>query len=77
MIARIVPFPSVRRVAFVRRQARSTLQRSPAEAERYIQLAIQRQRDVLAKKGVTSDLLERDVRALEAAIRAALSGERF
>jgi hypothetical protein len=56
----------------VRRQAASMLNRSPAEAELYLQGPIRRQRATFDKKGIQADLIESDARALEAAIRVAI-----
>jgi hypothetical protein len=69
MAAKIFAFPSTRRVAFVRRQAASMAARPPGEAQAYLELAIRRQRDALLRKG---DVVERDMKALECAIRCAL-----
>jgi hypothetical protein len=72
MAAKIFAFPSTRRVAFVRRQAASMAARPPGEAQAYLELAIRRQRDTLLRKGVPADVVERDMKALECAIRCAL-----
>jgi hypothetical protein len=72
MAAKVVPFPSTRRVHFVRRQATSMLSRPPGEAELYLQAAVRRQRATFERKGVAGDLIESDARALEAAIRVAV-----
>ena len=48
------------------------LKRPPDEARLYLEAAIRRQRDVLLRKGVSDDLVESDMRALETAIGAAL-----
>jgi len=71
-MARVLPFPSTKRVHFVRRQAEYMLKLRPGEAELYLQAAIQRQRATFEKKGVEADLIESDARALETAVRVAI-----
>jgi len=72
MAAMVLPFPSTRRIRFLRRQAEYVLTLPPGEAELYLQVAIRRQRATFEKKGVERDLIDRDARALETAMRIAI-----
>lgn len=72
MPATVVPFPVVRRRAFIGKTAARIAGASPRAAEKLMVAALKRQRDVLARKGVAPELVEAEVRALEVAIRAAM-----
>lgn len=71
-MAEIVPFPIVKRVDFIARQAAyaASLRRESGEA--HIQRQLDTQRQVMHRRGVAPTRIEREVKALESAIRAAL-----
>ena len=71
-MAEIIPFPLARRVEFVRRQANCALNMKPESGERHILRQVDQQRDILLRKGVSPEFVQRECGSLEAAIRAAL-----
>jgi uncharacterized protein DUF6074 len=72
-MANVVPFPVVRRRAFIERQAHSVAGLSDQAGERYIVHQIKIQRDAMRRKGIANDLIEREMKCLETSIRTALS----
>jgi hypothetical protein len=70
--ASVVPFPLIKRVHFVRRTAARVAEASPKTAEKLLAVAIQQQADTLTRKGVAPNLIAREVKALESALRAQL-----
>ena len=72
MSAEVIPYPITRRWAFVAKQADHAAWMRPTAAERYIQHQIKVQGDTMRRKGVAEDLIQRELRCLETAIRAAL-----
>jgi hypothetical protein len=69
---RIVVFPLVRRRAVVVKLAAQMAARPMALAERYLQQQLSRQIGALHRKGVRDRVVEREVVALESAVRAEL-----
>ena len=73
MTAVLLAFPRCRDVAFVRRHADHLLSfSSPRSAERYLQQQLRIQAQAMARKGLQPWVVDYEVKALEAAIRAAL-----
>lgn len=68
----VLPFPLRRRVAFVDRQARHIAGMNAEAGERHLAYQIKLQRDTLSRKGVDPARIDAEIKALEAAIRAAL-----
>jgi len=68
----IVPFPLTKRV-IVQNLARMLFAYRPDTAERRLASDLNFQRQSLLRKGIAADVVEREVRALENAIRAELS----
>ena len=68
----IVPFPSVRRVAYVRNLANMMVHYRPEAAERTLAAQLNAQRAAMLRRGLTPDVVERELRALELAVRARL-----
>ena len=71
-MAEIVPFPLTRRRAFISRHAARIADAAPKTGEKLLAHQIRQQAAALARKGVAADIVERECRALEAAIRAEL-----
>ena len=65
----IIPFPSIRRVG-IRRRAATLLSYSERGAERTLAAQLKAQRMAMLRKGIAPDAVEKDLRALEMAIRA-------
>ncbi len=72
MSAIIVPFPPCRRSNFVTKQANRAAELHPDAGERHIQQQLKIQADAMRRKGVDEDLIAKELRCLEVAIRAAL-----
>jgi hypothetical protein len=68
----VVPFPQNRRRRFVTRNAVRLAGLPHTTAEKILAATLQQQARVMARKGVPPDLVERERRKLECAIRAAL-----
>jgi len=69
-MADIVPLPLARRKALILRQGAWFAEQSPHAAEINLQRQIQVQRDALTRRGVAPDVVARECRELESAIRA-------
>jgi hypothetical protein len=69
----ILPFPLVRRRDMVHRQARRYTELNAAAAERHIEYQVQVQAAAMRRKGVAEDLIERECRSFENAIRELLT----
>jgi hypothetical protein len=70
--SRIVVFPLARRRALIVRLAAQMAARPMALAERYLQQQLGRQIDLLHRKKIPDRIVEREVCALESAVRAEL-----
>jgi hypothetical protein len=68
----LVPFPLARRRAFIERHARLIATMRPDAGERYLDRQLQNQFENLQRRGFDVQIIEREVIALDAAIRAAL-----
>ncbi len=71
-MAEIVPFPTVRRRDYVRRQAMRMAELSSAAAEKHLRAQLTIQARTMVRKGIAADRIEREQRALETAIRVHL-----
>lgn len=75
MTAQIIAFPLARRRAFIVRQAGSMAIRSVELAEGYLAQQLRLQADAMLRKGIPPETVDREVGALERAIRAELSNQ--
>jgi hypothetical protein len=66
----IIPFPSSRRHAFVRRHAAIMVSLSRSSAERHLRRQLRVQSDAFARRGIAEALIARERRELERAIRS-------
>jgi hypothetical protein len=71
-MAEIVPFPLIRRRAFIRRQAARIADATPVTGEKLLAAAIRQQATTMAKRGIAAETIERECCGLESAIRAAI-----
>ncbi|MFN9438451.1 MAG: DUF6074 family protein [Brevundimonas sp.] len=71
-MAQVLPFPLTARRRFIERQASVSLGMKAESGERHIVRTVEQQRDILLRKGVAPELVERECAELESAIRAAL-----
>jgi hypothetical protein len=68
----IIPFPLARRQAFIRKQADHATCLNPDSAERYLEYQLQVQRDAMRRRGVADDLIARELKCMERAVRQEL-----
>ncbi|CAN7313640.1 DUF6074 family protein [Bradyrhizobium sp. LjRoot220] len=71
-MAEIIPFPLVRRQAFILRQAARAAELNQHAGERHIQQQVKCQVDAMRRKGIAEDLIALEVKCMEVAILAAL-----
>jgi hypothetical protein len=70
--AAVLPFPLAKRRDMVQRQARRYTELNPDAAERHIEYQVQVQAAAMRRKGIAEDLIERECRSFENAIRELL-----
>jgi hypothetical protein len=70
--AKIVPFPAARRVGFIRTVAALMLSYRPDAAERTLNARLDATRSAMLRRGLAPEVVTREIRALEWAIRAKL-----
>jgi hypothetical protein len=69
---KLIPFPQSRRRRFIMKTVTRLVGSPTKTAEKLLAATLQQQARVMARKGVPPDLIERERRKLEGAIRAAL-----
>jgi hypothetical protein len=70
MTAILLAFPRSRDVAFIRRHVEHLRTRRSSEvAERYLHAQLRIQAETMARRGIASGQIDREIAALEAAIR--------
>jgi hypothetical protein len=69
-MATILLFPSARRRRFVRSQAMQMASLSPAAADKHLRRQLRVQAEAIQRRGIGSEVVDADLRALESAIRA-------
>jgi hypothetical protein len=72
MTAAIVPFPLASRRTMIERQARYASELSLDAAERHIQQQIKVQAESMRRRGIGEDLIARELKCMEGAIRRLL-----
>lgn len=70
--ATVFPFPISRRRSFIQRQADHATCLNPDAAARYLQYQLQVQGDAMRRRGVAENLIARELKCMEAAIRQEL-----
>jgi|HubBroStandDraft_4_1064222.scaffolds.fasta_scaffold256822_2 hypothetical protein len=68
-MAEIIPFPAVRRVGLIRNMARLLATYSADAAERTLHARLNATRDAMLRRGLAPEVVAREVRSLELAIR--------
>jgi Family of unknown function (DUF6074) len=68
----ILRFPATKRTDFITRQTRYASELRQESGEAHIRRQLEAQRQVMSRRGIALGLIEREVRALEGAIRAAM-----
>jgi hypothetical protein len=72
MTAVISPFPIVRWHGFTDKQAKHAALMNPDASARYIGYQLQLQRDAMRRPGVAEDLIARELKFMETAVRREL-----
>ncbi|PSO29838.1 DUF6074 family protein [Bradyrhizobium sp. MOS002] len=72
MSAAVFPFPLARRRDMIARQARYAAELSADAGERHIAHQVKLQADAMRRKGVSEDLIAREIACMDRAIRALL-----
>ena len=70
--AKIILFPLARQWPLVSKLARQMAGQMPARAEKTLRAELQRRIDALHRQGLSDQAVEREVRALESAVRSEL-----
>lgn len=73
MGASVLPFPLARRRDLIVRQARRYVELNPDAAERHIAYQVEVQAAAMRRRGIDNDLIKRECRCFEGAIRALLA----
>ena len=68
----VIPFPLARRRAFIDRHARHITTMRPEIGERYLDRQLQIQFENLQRRGIDREIINREIVAMDAAIRTAL-----
>jgi hypothetical protein len=71
-MAEVIAFPAARRIGFIRNMADSMLSYRPDAAERTLSARLDATRDAMLRRGLSPDVVDREIRSLELAIRAKL-----
>lgn len=71
MTASVLPFPIIRRRAYIAKQAAHAALMNPDAGVRYLQHQIDIQAEAMRRKGVDEALIQRELRCMGQAIRAA------
>jgi hypothetical protein len=70
--AEIVPFPAARRIGFIRSVAALMLSYRPEAAERTLSARLDATQSAMLRRGLSPEVVNREIRTLELAIRAKL-----
>lgn len=70
----LIPFPAVRRIGLIRKLARLMASYSPEGGERALYARLNVQYNAMISRGMPSNVVERELRALEYAVRTELWG---
>jgi hypothetical protein len=68
----VVPFPLASRRVMIQRQANYAAELSLDAAERHIQQQLKTQADTMRRRGIGEEIIARELRAMEGAIRSML-----
>ena len=71
MSAAILPFPIIRRYNFIARQVSRVSELNAYSRERHIHLQLKIQADAMRRKGIADNLIARELKSMEFAVRKA------
>ena len=74
MAPTVFPFPIIRRRAFIRKQALHVALINPEAGVRYLQHQLDIQTDVMRRRGISENLVQRELGCMRRAIQAELAG---
>jgi hypothetical protein len=69
----VVPFPIARRLAFITKQVTHASLMNADAGVRYVQHQLDVQADAMRRRGIDEDLVQRELRCMASAIRAAFA----
>lgn len=72
MTAIVFPFPILRRHGFIQKQAAHAAAMNADASARYVEHQIQVQREAMRRRGIAENLIARELRLMESAIRREL-----
>jgi hypothetical protein len=72
MTCKIVAFPSVRRIGYIRKLARMLASCSVKGGERSLAVQLRAQQQAMLRRGLAPEVVDRELRSLELAVRARL-----
>ena len=73
MTAAVLPFPIMRRHGFVAKQVAHASLMNPDAGVRYLQYQLKLQGDAMRRRGVDEHIVQRELRCMASAIRAAFA----
>jgi hypothetical protein len=68
----ILPFPIARRQAFIQKQANQVMCLNASSARCYLEYQLKIQRGAMQRRGVADDLIARELKCMESAVRQEL-----
>jgi hypothetical protein len=72
-LANVIPFPAIRRSAFIARAVATASTYSPDAAANYLRAVLDQHENRLRRLGVDESLISKDVDALDGALQAGLA----
>ena len=73
MSAEVIPFPKTKNRPFIRKQAAHAAGMSEKGGNNYLRIQLDKQRDTMERRGIDPAVIDREIAAMDAAIRAELS----
>jgi hypothetical protein len=70
--AEVIPFPGVRRAAFIRKQAAHMASLSQAQGDAHLRQQLRIQAETMRRRGIDEEVIKCEVKAIESAVRAEL-----
>ncbi len=73
MSAEVIPFPKTKNRPFIRKQVAHAAGMSEKVGNNYLRIQLDKQRETMARRGIDPAVIDSEIAAMEAAIRAELS----
>jgi hypothetical protein len=71
--AEIIPFPRTKNRPFIEKHALNAANMTVKGGNNYLRIQIDKQRETMERRGIAPDVIDREIAALEDAIRAELA----